>query len=451
MNKRVPKLVQQSFLLLSVRWLLVILNIATSVLLSRVLGPDGKGILAVLGSFATITSIIVGFGLPTAALYLHKQDRASIGTLIGTSIVFWFVLTTLLGAGIALQYDRFVSLFLQELTDKSLQPVWLWLSLASVPGLVLASMLSILLVVDGRSKLFVGWSIGSQLMGLVLTWLLVMVLDWGVTGALIASLAVQITPILVALYWLLSIMRLRQLGASWHLFRSMLGIGFQQHLVTVFANLFKRGENFLIATLLNITSVGYYAISFGLYELIIDIPRSFVWPTVAKYAQQSDEDRAELAAKHIRLQVGFIIAPILAMMVIGPKLIPLTYGAAFAPAVMPFLCLLPGAIFRTIHLGVSSYFIGTGRPGIMLPSVIVAAVVSLGLDVIVLPVYGLVGAAVTTVLAEACMATFSLVLFNRATKARYRDVLIPRHSEIIELAQMFMQINKMQKQKQAAL
>jgi O-antigen/teichoic acid export membrane protein len=157
---------------------------------------------------------------------------------------------------------------------------------------------------------------------------------------------------------------------------------------------------------------------------------------VGEIADKDAVDREVRAAKGIRIQIPGSVALVLVAGLIMPWILPLVYGEDFSAAVAPFTYLLPGVVFRTIHLGTSAYFLGVGAPGALLVPVMSAAVVSLGLDLLVVPRFGLLGAAATTVLGEIAMATLSLRVFLRRSRLTLAEAVVPNKSDLLELGSL---------------
>ena len=445
------KLLRQSLLLLVTRWVLVLLNVATGVFVARAVGPEGKGALALLGSFAALLAVAAGLGLPAAAPYLHRHKRYSAGQLFGSAIAVWTAVLGVFAFLLIWRRDALIRLFFGDLREAAFQPIWLWLSFATLPGLLFSSLLSVILIVNGRNRLYVAWNIGGQLLGISLTWLLAIVFRGGVSGVLLAGLAVQLLPMGIAARWLKGLAGEGELQVSWKQLIHMFRIGLQQYLAVLSANIFKRSNSIVLALLLNISSVGHFAVAWGLYDLLINVPRALVWPMVGWFADTANTDQTVKAAQNIRLQVVVVSGLIVTMVLIGPPLIKAAYGQPFASAVPSFVCLLPGLLFRAVHLGVFSYFTGIGRPIAVVPAVAGGGLLNLALGVFLIPRAGILGAAQATVMAEMLMAFLSTVVFVRASGIHWTDVLLPKPSDVRYLLRVAIGFLKRQRSNRVAM
>jgi O-antigen/teichoic acid export membrane protein len=383
-------------------------------------------------STADILAIFLGAGLPTAAAYLLKQGRHTLGDLVGAIAAFYAIVG--LGVFLLVWSGRdLIGAFAYRHMGLVVDPIWLWLLVGLFTGVLFSSLLGPLLIVGDRLWLFAGWSVASQVLGLVLTWFLVVVQRLGISGALVANLGAQAVAIGALVYWLRGASSEGRLHFRAPVLLRALRIGIQQCLVSSFAALFKKGDSFILAALLDVRSVGYYSVASSLYDLVLDVPRALVWPMVREVTERDTGDREQRIARSIRVQIPASIILAVACAIVIPPLLPLVYGNLFRGAVVPFIVLTGGVPLRAIHLGISAYFIGTGYPGAMLVPVIVAAISSLGLDLVAVPPLGLLGAAATTVVGELLLAILSVRAFARSTHGLSLSSLVPRRLEIHEL------------------
>jgi len=437
------QLLKQFSALLFVRWVLLTSSFLVGILVTRFLGPEGKGLLTVIVTAATLLSVVCNFGLPTAALYLYKQERNSIVQLLVAALMFWFVVVILVTLLLLVFHDPFTVLLLGELQVSEFKPLWLGFMILLMPGFLVSSLLSVLLVIDGHNRTYIVWNILGQCIGLCLAVVLIVWMQLGVTGALLANVAVQFFTLGMAGFWIIRLARHETLRFSWTTLRDMLRIGSQQYAISIVANVLKRGETFLLAMLLNLQAVGLYAVAVGIYELIIDVPRALVWPITGKVAGHEVTDKGAYILISMRLQIVVILILIIAVALLIPPLIPLAYGEAFRASATVFVLLLPGVLFRTIHLGASSYFAAVGQPGMLFWCLVAATVTNIVLDLVMIPHLGVNGAAVATVVAEAVLAFTSAKLLLRTIGRRWGESLIVQRSDLtLVLQNVTMQLRR---------
>jgi len=122
----------------------------------------------------------------------------------------------------------------------------------------------------------------------------------------------------------------------------------------------------------------------------------------------------------------------LTLLIVGRRLVPLIYGQPFALAGQVLVLLLPGMTALALYLVVDSYFAGIGFPPISIYAVAGALIAKIGLNWLVVPTYGVLGAAGMTSIAYCGLLFVKLVAFKRRTHVGLRDLLLPRVADIRE-------------------
>jgi O-antigen/teichoic acid export membrane protein len=100
--------------------------------------------------------------------------------------------------------------------------------------------------------------------------------------------------------------------------------------------------------------------------------------------------------------------------------IPLLYGAAFRPAVLAAQLLCVGLVGEGLGGVVTAFLYGTGRPGLNSMAVVAGLATTVGLDLVLIPRHGLLGAAVASCAAYAVTTAALLACFRLVTRAARR-------------------------------
>ncbi len=419
------KFVRQVSLLLATRAAVIVLTFLGGLIVARSVGPAGKGGLTVLASLVTLASVVAGFGFAAGGVHLYKARRYSIGTIAGSALVVWAVSLVTAGVILGLAGEAFRHTFLSVANDESPDGAWLWLSYATLPGLLLSSLVQSVWLVDNRMRPYVGVTIGTQLVGFVLVCVLVALWQWGVTGALVANLGAQTLAFIACLVWLRSLGAPGQFKAVGGALGPVLRASQGAYWNGIVANIFKHGEALLLAVLLDLRSVGHYGVALAFYQLLTEAPRAVVWPLVGRLTR-GDAPTAEITASGLRLVPVALVVPVLAMVAAVPSVISVFYGEPFAPAGTLLAWMAPGVVFRSIHLVVYSYLVVVGRLERIVMCVGGAAAANLVLDLLIVPSWGLSGVAFSNVVSEAVLAVLSVVVFLRETRLPARRVLAGR-------------------------
>ena len=163
-------------------------------------------------------------------------------------------------------------------------------------------------------------------------------------------------------------------------------------------------------------TVGVYAIAYKLPLAVIGI--AALWASVlfphASALWQTDR-RAVREQLELFASLSCVASlPVLAgSILVAEDLLPRLFGPAYADGSAPFAILMATAalVFVTLNYGTTAMAIGLERSNAV--AVTLGAVVNLGLNFIVIPPYGMVGAALATLAAEVVVIAYLMIGLRR--------------------------------------
>jgi O-antigen/teichoic acid export membrane protein len=126
--------------------------------------------------------------------------------------------------------------------------------------------------------------------------------------------------------------------------------------------------------------------------------------------------------------------------VLGSLLILFAYGRSYTPAIVPMLILLPGIWFLGIGIVVQGDLSGRGRPGLSSALAGVAAAASASLDFLLIPPFGVIGAAVAAVCAYATFGILSIVALARLSGISVRALLVPTREDFLSYRRVLLRV-----------
>jgi Na+-driven multidrug efflux pump len=97
---------------------------------------------------------------------------------------------------------------------------------------------------------------------------------------------------------------------------------------------------------------------------------------------------------------------------------------------MPFIWLLPGMIGLSIAKIVSADLSGRGKPQYAAYTAGITVVLTVILDVLLIPAYNISGAAIASSISYITSGLFAVFWFNRETGVSPQTLLIPRFSDV---------------------
>jgi O-antigen/teichoic acid export membrane protein len=393
-----------------------------SVALARWLGPSNRGLLALMISVSSLTLYLVGIGVPWATVYYSSRRNPSPDALLGNTLVQAAVLAIVLIPASWLLHQQLADVFGQG------QGGLTWVLAAALVPLT-----------------FLEWTSGGQLQGMLLfgrynavsvlakavyvvaILVLLGILHLGVAAGVIATGATAMTMVLGALKPILAGGRPR---FERRLFAAMLRYGSRVQIGSIFQIAMARLDVVILQFFRPLSQVGYYVVAQTIAELMLQLTRAFqssVMPLVSSY--EGDERQAATSADSLHHHSILAGAAILFNAGFGSFVIFYVYGAKFDPAIVPMLLLLPGVWFLGMGGVIQSDLSGRGRPGTSSRLAGVAAVVTILLDLALIPPLGVYGAVFASVTAYTVYGVASLITLHRVSGIPLRQLAVPTRED----------------------
>jgi len=173
----------------------------------------------------------------------------------------------------------------------------------------------------------------------------------------------------------------------------------------------------VIRTFLPLSDLGLYAIAYqsaGLLQQSLIVVSSFLLPRFVTLlaAGREDELHAGLGrlAPHALLVFSLVCG---LMIVVAPFAVPLVFGPAFAGAVPPLRWLIITAAVFAVFSALNPLLIAHGIVWPVARGVILAVALNVALDILLVPAFGVEGAAAATLASYAVSTAFVLIAVHR--------------------------------------
>ena len=368
--------------------------------------------------------MFLSFGMNSSITYLTASRKFTSSNLLYFSIISSILLSIIGGFVFYFAYTAFLSTSFLE----GINSIEIFLVLAVLPINLL--MLFLTSIIQGKQQLLafnlvnilrVISNLGFQIISALL--------HAGVIGAIIAWLLSNFVALIVTLWLLRSDFTMAENNPR-RITRPALSYGIKSYIANLFTFFNYRLDSFLVNFYAGAASVGLYSVSVSTAELIWYIPNSISSALFPKSSTIDKGTAANLTAQACRqtLVVSSLLALFLA--VTGPFLIPFIYGDNFQDAVPAFLWLLPGILSVSLSKIISANLSGTGKPQYTTYTSAITVVITIALDIALIPLLGIVGAAIASSIAYIASAILSVWWFSRETHTNWLDVIIPKRDDL---------------------
>jgi O-antigen/teichoic acid export membrane protein len=263
----------------------------------------------------------------------------------------------------------------------------------------------------------------------IATVVVLILLGGGVKGLLILSL---ITGVVTFIFFVTYINKVS--GFSHHISRSYVRdstiFGFKPYVANALNFFNYRLSFFILGYFVGVLDVGYYSVAIGLAEMIWIIPSTVSYVLFPSVASTDSVSGGELTATSCRYVFFISMALCLGAAVLGWYVIQILYGDSFSPSYLPLVLLLPGILLNSVGSLTSSYLNGVGKV-IYAPFINgTELVLTITLNLLLIPSFGILGASVATSVCYAYDGLMSMHYFRKHSNMNLRDVLLIKRKDI---------------------
>lgn len=402
------------------------ISIITTLITSRLLGPEGKGILAVGNNTISISLIILGFGIAASNVFFIGKEKKDINSVLGINIfiaLFSFIVITLIYF-INSKYQ--FNILFKGLNNRTVAIVLLIIPFFNLKSSLINILLGLQDIVN-YNKI----NIIDNIISLVLLIIFIFIYKsayWVFISNLISAITV-----LVLLFYILVYKNRFKISFNLSLFKNMVNYGVKAQLGNAIQFLNYRLDIFIISYLLPISQVGIYSISVALGETMWKISgtvSTMVLPMTTNSKNKSD--MKDLINKVTRITFSIVfICSILIVPITKPIISFL--GKDFRGSLSALILLIPGISIFSICNILSSYIAGIGLVEKNIIASTVSCIATVILDFILIPIMGINGASVATSISYILATIITLYFYIKITGSNIIDILIIKKEDIKEI------------------
>jgi len=206
-------------------------------------------------------------------------------------------------------------------------------------------------------------------------------------------------------------------------FRSLLSTGAKYHLGAVSLALILRVDVLLLGSRVDVAQLGIYSLAVALAEL--SLVATSATSQVAVQVQIRGEPTAlpEFTASVARANGIVALTLIGGLLLVGPWVITWIFGKSYAGVMSPVLALAPGILAWSMINPLAVYAIRLARPGLFVLGTTAGLVVNVLLNVSLIPIWGIAGAAVASSAVYVALFLWFAIWFIRSSHLEARSLL----------------------------
>jgi len=395
-----------------------------SVLIARWLGPEGQGLYTLCVTASLIAAFSVNCGIGLSSVYFLGKRRFAAGEIASVSLGY-AVLGGLLGFAVA---SGIVALI--KIPGLTHVPTGaLVLGFAAIPLFNLSEYYFYFLIGSDRIKHFNIASASRNALQLLLVISLVVAAGLGLTGAVLSWVLGLFLVALISSVLVAKCARIRFV-LKLDIVRASVSFGIKGYLSRIASFLYYRIDLFIVSYFLGAQAVGHYAIAVLIAELLWNIPSSLAPSVMFKSASEDSVGRDHLTASACRHALLICVVAAGGIALLARPLVGFAFGKEFLPSVSPMLVLLPGTAFLSVGSILANDFVGRGRQIMNSIAAIITLVINVPLNFVLIPIWGISGAAAASAFSYCVGTAVMIVEFIRLTGLSPAEVLLPRASDL---------------------
>jgi O-antigen/teichoic acid export membrane protein len=416
--------IRNVFLTLSTEFVTIGGSFLVGVLLARGLSVEDRGIMALVMAFPFTIASLANLGLPQANIYLLGREKFPAKTILASALTTAFFLGVLAFLTMFAFKDTALETFLRGLPGE-----YYLLLLVLVPLLLVDGVLLSILRARQRFDLFNLRRLANTI--LLLAGLAAALLIFRGELTSVVWVYAAVTAVLVGLSLLLTRKVVPvSLGFNTRFTSSSVRFGLKSYLQNLFGALNYRLDIYLLAFFLAPEQVAFYAIAVSVAEVAWYIPNTVGLVLFPRLSNAPLEEIHAITARVCRSTVAATFIIVVLIGTAGWLLVPAIYGTPYQASVLPLLILMPGVIFMAIYKVLTRNFTSRDRQQVSILAAFLAMLSNVGLNLILIPLYGVPGAAFASTLSYSLAGILLLIFFTRETGIAWSEILLPKRTEL---------------------
>jgi len=388
------------------RILRMAITLFVGIYVARYLGPDNYGLLSYANSFVALFLAITTLGLDNIVVRDLVRDERKRDELLGTTFILKFIGSILLLGIVAVavrftKNDNFTNLLIFIIAG----------------GVIFQSFN----VIDFyfRSRVLSKYAVYAQTASGVSGAIIKLLLIYSGMGLIYFAAVIVIENIILAIGLITTYLKQKLSIFNWKikfdLAKRLLRDSWPLILSGVAISIYMRIDQVMIKNMLSAEAVGNYAVAVKLSEIWYFIPMaitSSLFPAIINAKKRSEKLYYERLQKLYDLMTWLAIGIALPITFLANDIIRLLFGAQYQDAAGVLRIYVWAGVFVFLGVASSQYLIAENYTRISFFRTVIGAIVNVILNIILIPKYGINGAAMATIVSQFTVA-FLIILIPK--------------------------------------
>ncbi len=420
------KFTKNTLITLLTRILQLIFAIGTSVIIARVLGPEGKGVYALALLLPSILVALTDLGVGPASVYYIGKKKYSSKEIFGANIIYSFLISIF-----AISIGLIVVLFFREEAFPGVPKEYLLLALSLIPFQVFLTLVVDVLLGLRKIKEYNFVQLVHTFMFLFLIAIFLLGFHFGIRAAIICEAVSLFLSCIVLFFLVIKETQGVLLKCSKDYFKNSFFYGIKAYSSNVLSFLHARIDMWMLNFFLNPIAAGFYSVAVGVAEKLWLISQSAGTVIFPEVSSESNSKRLKEFTPLICRNVLFIsFLGAIALFLMAPLLITFLYSKQYSKSVLPLQILLLGIIPISGSRILSNDFAGRGKPILNTYLNGFSVITNVVLNLIFIPKWGIAGAAWASTISYTLVASGTFVVYAKISGNKISDIIFIKRSDL---------------------
>jgi len=400
------------------------ISLGTVVVITRSLGPEGKGIYSLVVLIPSLLALFGNLGIGISNIYFIGKRRFKEEDLASNSLIFGLIFGIFI-----ISVFLIFSNFIHDLFFPNIDPVLLKIGISAVPFLLLQSYFNSILLAKKKITEYNLITIFNCTVLLFFSFLFLVILHQGVetliiiwilSGIITSCAAIGITKKIINFNIKLNLDTLKE----------SINYGIKGHFANIFGFLNYRIDMFLVNLFIGAIQLGFYSVAVAVAETIWYIPnavQTILFPRISSSTKE-EADKTTLLICRNTIAISAVLCFFLILF--GKFLISFLFSKAFLPAYKPLIILVPGIIMSSFSRILAADLVGRGHPLKSTYAAFFGVLVNILLNLLFIPKLGIAGAALATSFSYSTSSIIRLYYFINITRTNIFDILIIKKKDM---------------------
>jgi O-antigen/teichoic acid export membrane protein len=218
--------------------------------------------------------------------------------------------------------------------------------------------------------------------------------------------------------------------------KKALSLGLRGQLGNVATYFNYRLDVFIVNYYLGTAAVGLYAVGVMVSEAIWQVPNAAAMALVPRTAREQGQSGVEFACLVCRQVLSLALLAAIVAAPLSAWVIPAIFGESFRGSVAVIWWILPGTVALAASKVMCADLMARGMPGYSSIFAFVTLVVTIVLDLLLIPRMGIQGAALASSMAYFTNTTMVAIVLKRKLRVTWKALLVPSLSELAPYRQV---------------